>query len=163
MMDYVTRIRTKYGDKQIDYNSLANLPTLNDLGVYSKAEVDALIAQLYAFIEEHYVHGGGDSSGTGGGGNTGDDNNGGNGDNSGTDNGDSGDNSVITFYCEGEGFSYQGGLTWADFVNSDWSSDRFTIDHDYVYLDQIYLVYADGSYVNPNDIIVNGEEYWWEG
>lgn len=28
MADYVTRVRTKYGDKQIDYNALANLPRL---------------------------------------------------------------------------------------------------------------------------------------
>lgn len=30
-MDYITRIRTQTGDKQIDYNSLANLPKIKDI------------------------------------------------------------------------------------------------------------------------------------
>lgn len=28
MADYVTKVRTSTGDKQIDYNALANLPTI---------------------------------------------------------------------------------------------------------------------------------------
>lgn len=36
MADYVTRIRTATGDKQIDYNALANLPHIAD--AYSKLE-----------------------------------------------------------------------------------------------------------------------------
>lgn len=30
-MDYITRIRTQSGDKQIDYNSLANLPEIKNI------------------------------------------------------------------------------------------------------------------------------------
>lgn len=30
MSQYITKIRTESGDLQIDYNALANLPTIND-------------------------------------------------------------------------------------------------------------------------------------
>ncbi len=36
MADYVTAIRTPYGDKKIDYNALANKPTATSLGAVPK-------------------------------------------------------------------------------------------------------------------------------
>lgn len=49
MADYVTKVRTADGDKQIDYNALANLP---DLTVYAtKEEVNAVSTDYEATIK----------------------------------------------------------------------------------------------------------------
>lgn len=49
MADYVTKVRTADGDKQIDYNALANLP---DLTVYAtKTEVNAVSTDYTATIK----------------------------------------------------------------------------------------------------------------
>ena len=47
MADYVTKIRTSTGDKQIDYNALANLPNVATLGSDGKVPVDQLPSMDY--------------------------------------------------------------------------------------------------------------------
>lgn len=50
MADYVTKIRTSSGDKQIDYNALANLPS-----VYTKTEIDTRIEAIKSEISPVYA------------------------------------------------------------------------------------------------------------
>lgn len=52
---YVTKIRTSTGDKQIDYNALANLPNVATLGSDGKVSVDQLPSMDYISTAEKGV------------------------------------------------------------------------------------------------------------
>jgi hypothetical protein len=50
MNEYITKFRTKDGDKQVDYNSLANLP---DLSIYA-SKLEAAKMQNYSYVMKSF-------------------------------------------------------------------------------------------------------------
>lgn len=69
---------------------------------------------------------------------------------------------TIYFYCMGETYSCESGMTWQQYVDSG-GSGRFTIDGDHVCHDNVYVVNSMGEYVYWYDTIIANEDYAWEG
>lgn len=65
MADYITKIRTIDGDKQIDYNALANLPNATDLGALpiTGGTMKGVLTLKGIVLTEGIDYGSGDPSG----------------------------------------------------------------------------------------------------
>lgn len=68
--------------------------------------------------------------------------------------------SLITFTIKGTQYQAEEGMTWENWINSEYNVDNYTSDSEYVFTPNGIFVVAIGSEtVTPTDVIIEEQEY----
>ena len=67
---------------------------------------------------------------------------------------------LITFTVDGTEYQAEEGMTWGEWVDSEYNVDNYTSDSEYVFAPNgIFLVAIGGDTVVPTDVIIEEQEY----